>query len=138
MDTIDPGPTIQALSWEECLQVLGQEEVGRLAVVLGQQPLIFPVNYALDGEMVVFRTDTGTKLATASLSRVAFEVDQLDRERRTATSVVVQGVGQEVTSDFSRLFDHFRELDLDPWAPGERARWVRILPREITGRRVQG
>jgi nitroimidazol reductase NimA-like FMN-containing flavoprotein (pyridoxamine 5'-phosphate oxidase superfamily) len=129
---------IQNLSWDECLEVLREEVVGRLAVAVGGQPLIFPVNYVLDGEMVVFRTDAGTKLAAATLGQVAFEVDRLDRDRRTATSVVVQGVGQEITSDFQRLFEHFQTLDLVSWAPGEHTRWVRVIPREITGRRVQG
>ena len=46
--------------------------------------MIFPVNYVLDGKTFVFRTDPGTKLVAASLEKVAFEVDHIDREARSA------------------------------------------------------
>jgi nitroimidazol reductase NimA-like FMN-containing flavoprotein (pyridoxamine 5'-phosphate oxidase superfamily) len=131
-----PRPDIDTLDEGECLRLLATEDVGRIAVVLGRQPLIFPVNYVLDGNVVVFRTDPGTKLVAASLEKVAFEVDYIDRETHSAWSVVVQGVGQEVTGAYSGLFEHLRSLPVTPWAPGDKARWVRVLPVHITGRRV--
>lgn len=136
MDTASAGPDIETLDERECLRLLATEDVGRIAVVLGRQPLIFPVNYVLDGKAVVFRTDPGTKLAAASLEKVAFEVDHIERETRSAWSVVIQGVGQEVTRSYSRLFDHVRSLPVVPWAPGDKERWVRVVPTHITGRRV--
>lgn len=51
---------------------------GRLAVVVGGRPLVFPVNFALDGESIVLRTDTGTKLYGARKGLVAFECDGID------------------------------------------------------------
>ena len=48
-----------------CLQLLSEHNLGRLAVVISGQPLIFPVNYTLDGDAVVFRTDPGNKLRGA-------------------------------------------------------------------------
>ena len=94
MTTTNARTEIEVLTREECLRLLAAEEVGRIAVVLGRQPLIMPVNYVLDGETIVLRTDPGTKLATGSLERVAFEVDHIDRERQAGWSVLVQGVGQ--------------------------------------------
>jgi nitroimidazol reductase NimA-like FMN-containing flavoprotein (pyridoxamine 5'-phosphate oxidase superfamily) len=55
----------------------GEAVVGRLAVVAGDQPEIFPVNY-LDHGSIVFRTGEGTKLAIAIGRLVAFEVDGYD------------------------------------------------------------
>lgn len=138
MSSTEIGPHIEALDEEECLRLLASAAVGRIAVVLGRQPFIMPVNYVLDGDDVVFRTDAGTKLVGASLERVAFEVDHLEPERKEGWSVVVQGVGQEITSAYSKLFDRVRALAISPWAPGEKEHWVRIIPREITGRRVRG
>jgi uncharacterized protein len=128
---------VQVLPREECLRLLAAEEVGRIAVVLGRQPLIMPVNFVLEWETIVLRTDPGTKLATASFERVAFEVDHIDRERRAGWSVLVQGVGQEITPAYSRLFEQVRALAITPWAPGDKEHWLRIMPVEISGRRVQ-
>jgi nitroimidazol reductase NimA-like FMN-containing flavoprotein (pyridoxamine 5'-phosphate oxidase superfamily) len=136
MATISSGSGIEILTREECLRLLATEEVGRLAVVLGRQPLVVPVNYVLDGETIVFRSDAGTKLATASHERVAFEIDHIDHDRQSGWSVLVQGVGQEITPAFSRLFDKVRALAITPWAPGDNKHWVRITPIEISGRRV--
>lgn len=36
--------SLEVLSEEECLGLLASNEVGRLAVVVDGQPLIFPVN----------------------------------------------------------------------------------------------
>ena len=60
---------------EECLRLLAGDEIGRLAVVAGKTPIVTPVNYALDGESVVFRTDPGTKLDQGPRARAGFEVD---------------------------------------------------------------
>jgi nitroimidazol reductase NimA-like FMN-containing flavoprotein (pyridoxamine 5'-phosphate oxidase superfamily) len=136
MDAASAHPTIESLDEPQCLELLATEEVGRIAVVLGRQPLVFPVNYALDGEAIVFRTDPGTTLAAASFARVAFEVDHIDRTTHSAWSVMIQGVGQEITPAYGKLFAHARSLPITPWAPGSKEHWVRVIPRQITGRRV--
>jgi uncharacterized protein len=55
---------IRLLDRDQCLSLLAGDEVGRLAVIVGNTPTIFPVNYALDGDTIVFRTDPGTKSST--------------------------------------------------------------------------
>jgi hypothetical protein len=85
--------------------------------------------------MVVFRADEGTKLNAACRgSRVAFEIDGADTTARTGWSVLVRGEAIEVTgpAELARL----RKLPLDPWAPGAKAHYVRILPAALTGRRI--
>ena len=68
-----------------------------MAVLDGHTPMIFPVNYRLDGEAVVFRTDPGTKLDHGPRAPASFEIDRFDREHRTGWSVVVVGRLEEVT-----------------------------------------
>src|SRR5262249_15027106 len=60
---IDPRTQLEVLDRDECLALLARESLGRLAVVSDDgRPYVFPVNFALDGAAVVFRTDHGTKL----------------------------------------------------------------------------
>lgn len=125
----------QELTKGECFQLLAQEHLGRVAFVDDRGPIVFPVNFVLDRHMVVFRTDEGTKLDAASRgSRVAFEVDGTDAADRTGWSVVIRGEVVEVTdpAELARL----RKLPVDPWAPGAKTRYVRILPAVLTGRRI--
>ncbi|HUI49174.1 MAG TPA: pyridoxamine 5'-phosphate oxidase family protein, partial [Acidimicrobiia bacterium] len=65
---------LEALSVDECLRLLAANHVGRLAVVVKEQPVVVPVNYALMGRQIVFRSDTGTKLHASAGRRVAFEI----------------------------------------------------------------
>jgi nitroimidazol reductase NimA-like FMN-containing flavoprotein (pyridoxamine 5'-phosphate oxidase superfamily) len=125
----------QELTEDECRRLLGERHLGRLALVDADGPVILPVNYTLDGGAVVFRTDPGSKLdAAAAGATVAFEVDAADERDRTGWSVVVRGRAAEVSdpADLERL----RALPLYPWAPGAKARYVRIRPASVTGRRI--
>lgn len=116
---------------EECLDLLRVNDVGRLAVsVPDDGPLVVPVNYVVDGEAVVFRSDPGTKVAASRVGPVSFQLDHIDHSSRTGWSVLVRGVAYEATHWET---DH---LDLQPWLPGDKAHWVRILPTSITGRRI--
>jgi nitroimidazol reductase NimA-like FMN-containing flavoprotein (pyridoxamine 5'-phosphate oxidase superfamily) len=125
----------QELSKSECFALLARERLGRVAVVDDLGPVVFPVNFVLDRHMVVFRTSEGTKLDAACRgSRVAFEIDGADAVAHTGWSVLVRGEAIEVTgpAELARL----RKLPLDPWAPGAKTHYVRILPAALTGRRI--
>ena len=125
------------LSREECLELLRDNHVGRLAVVVGGRAEIFPVNYVLDGDAPVFRTNSGTKLFGTTQGEVAFEVDMTHTPTTSGWSVVVHGVAQEVTDvDRPDLRERLQALPLGVWAGGDRPHLVRIAPDEITGRRV--
>lgn len=138
MRTIDGRSGLERMSHEECVALLQSQDVGRLVVVDNGRPLIFPVNYAMDGDAPVFRTASGTKLWAASRSPVAFEVDRVDGESRTGWSVIVHGVAQEITAfDASELQARVYGLPVHPWVKGEKPSIVRIAPRLITGRRIR-
>ena len=132
-----PAPRVgwQELTKSECFELLARERLGRVAVVDDRGPVVFPVNFVLDRHMVVLRTGAGTKLDAAIRgSRVAFEIDGTDTAAHTGWSVLVRGEAIEVTdpAELARL----RKLPLDPWAPGTKTHYVRILPAALTGRRI--
>lgn len=124
--------TLVVLDRAECLDLLRGQPVGRIAVIDGDSPLVVPVNYTLDGDCVVFRSEGGTKLdALARHEKVSFEVDAIDWYHRTGWSVLVRGTAYEATH---WEVDH---LLLEPWTEGDKRHWVRIPITEITGRRLE-
>lgn len=120
----------------ECLSLLAGDEIGRLAFVAGNTAIVLPVNYALDGEAVVFRTDPGTKLDHGPRARASFEVDSFDRRRRTGWSVVATGRLEEVTAYDATTYERVRGVAVDSWVSGDKAHWMRLVPDRLTGRRV--
>ena len=123
--------TLEDLSREECLDLLGQYQVGRVAVGRGDQsPLVVPVNYVLDGEVIVFRSDPGSKIYEIRRGPASFQVDQIDALRHTGWSVLVQGIAYEATGHEVRC------VTVEPWVAGPKDRWVRLVPRTISGRRI--
>jgi uncharacterized protein len=127
---------IQMLDRDRCLELLRDDEIGRLAVLADGGPVIFPVNYRMDGESVVFRTDPGLKLEQGVRSHGCFEIDHFDRANRSGWSVVVAGRLEEVTHYEAKTWDRIHEPSVDPWAGGTKEHWVRLVPSRITGRRV--
>ena len=99
-------------------------------------PLILPINYGMDGECVVFRTAEGTKLTATRRSGGCFEIDGHDSESRTGWSVIVRGRLEEVTTFAGPVFERLAEL-ARPWAEGEKAHVVRLVPHSITGRQIR-
>jgi nitroimidazol reductase NimA-like FMN-containing flavoprotein (pyridoxamine 5'-phosphate oxidase superfamily) len=123
------------LTEDECLVLLGSHEVGRIAFDADDRVEILPVNYGIEGRIIVFRTNAGTKLAALRSSAVAFEVDGWDPVSGTGWSVVAKGRAEEITMNPGRSAEHLRWIPVHPAAPGERWHWIAIMPADITGRR---
>jgi len=120
------------ISAGECLQLLATEQVGRLGVVLNGHPEIFPVNYTLDGDGILFRTADGSKLEGSLNAPVAFEVDHLHPDTRSGWSVVIHGTAERYTR-----FDSPARRQADPsWLDTVKPHLVRLTPTKITGRRI--
>jgi uncharacterized protein len=129
--------SLESLTESECVDLLARHHVGRLAVVVEDRPLIFPVNYALGDRIVAIRTADGTKLAAARDAHVAFEIDGYDPDTGHGWSVLVQGVAYDITEAVDRQSELARRMRVEPLAPGSHDRWLGIHPVAITGRRFQ-
>jgi uncharacterized protein len=128
---------LSTLTVDECLRRLATQEIGHLALVVDHYPQVFCVNYRLDDFVVVFRTQLGGKLIAANHENVGFQVDHLDPVRRRGWSVLVRGMAEDVTDRHGDLItERGRNLDIDPWVPGEYPRIMRIIPAKITGREL--
>jgi uncharacterized protein len=126
---------IEVLSEPQCRELLASQDLGRIAFSIDDQPEVFPVNYAADGTVVVFRTADDNRLQQALLRRVAFEVDGWDPVTTVGWSVLLKGVAQEVTTGIDPFSAALREHPVFPLAPGAREHWIAVYPTEISGRR---
>jgi uncharacterized protein len=132
-----PHATMQALSTDECYRLLATHEIGRIGVNAEHCPLIFPVNYALDGTTVVIRTHPGTILRAAEHANVTFQVDDIDRATRSGWSVLARGQAEEVGPEHRKeLVARTRATGVEPWAPGEHGNWLRLIVHDVSGRRL--
>ncbi|WP_285320242.1 pyridoxamine 5'-phosphate oxidase family protein [Pseudarthrobacter sp. lyk4-40-TYG-27] len=127
---------IENLSFDDCWELLANDTVGRLAIVVDEHPEIFPVNYIVHLRSIVFRTAPGSKLWGAKMERPAsLEIDGYDPATEMAWSVVVRG-DTGIIED-QAVKDHVDGLGLEPWQPGEKANYVRLNAKALTGRRFQ-
>ena len=132
---MSPAARASVLSERECARLLKTKSVGRIAFVVDGRPEIFPVNYAFEEGVVVFRTSEGMKLEHGPYAAAAFEVDDLDSDKGVAWSVVVHGTAQDISSSIDALSERLRKLVITPAAPGTRKSWMAIYAERITGRR---
>lgn len=135
MVLLDGRTWLEHLSLEHCWHNLAQCSVGRIGVLVDSAPEIYPVNHVVDERTIVFRTDPGSKLRGIDRSPVVcFEVDEVSGQDHTGWSVLVKGRAVEVTDpeELARLV----ELPLEYWAVGDKQRWIRVRPIEVTGRAI--
>jgi transcriptional regulator with XRE-family HTH domain len=125
------------LTVAQCRALIANGGVGRfLFIEAGRGPVALPVNFRMDGDGVVFRTGShSAAAASVSQDAVSFDVDHLDDALGEGWSVLVTGTASVVTSaaEVSRM----RGLGIEPWAGGERETYIRLSPKEITGRRIR-
>jgi len=128
---------LEASIWEvlphnECVVGLQSQRIGRIALSADALPVILPVFYAYDGNVIVFRTHSGSVLDRHCRNTVvAFEVDSHDGGRRAGWSVMAQGVANVVAPG-----EGFREreIQLDRRGAPEGDVIIKIEPGSLTGR----
>jgi nitroimidazol reductase NimA-like FMN-containing flavoprotein (pyridoxamine 5'-phosphate oxidase superfamily) len=118
----------------ECIRLLACEDFGRLGVVIGGKPEIFPLNYVLDrDDAIVFRTGPGTTL----IGPVVFEVDRLDREAGSGWSVVVHGRTRRVPpAESAELRGRMAAFAVHPRG-ADKPYLFRVVPTAVSGRRIR-
>lgn len=127
---MDNSGHITRLSGEECRLLLREHSIGRVAWLSPAGLQVLPVSYAVDGEMILFRTAPESVLAALADGGVpvSFEVDDIDVVTATGWSVLVRGeagVGPAEPRVAPR-----------PWAPGGRPLTIAITPSAYSGRAV--
>lgn len=127
---------LEVLTEEECWAYIRPGGVGRFLYNADRGPVAVPVNYAMLDNAAVFRTDDRTAASGAvSQQRVSFDVDQIDDALSEGWSVLVSGTATILTRP-----DDLRAaagLGIEPWPAGERNTYIRLVPEEVTGRRIR-
>jgi uncharacterized protein len=135
MAEIDGRTWLEHLSPGECWDLLAASPVGRIGVLNDSAPEIYPLNHVVDRQTIVFRTDPGSKLRGLLRSpAVCYQVDGIKATDASGWSVLVKGRAIVLgDGDEIRAAD---ALTLHDWTLGDKAHWVRILPDQVTGRRI--
>jgi hypothetical protein len=127
---------LDELSLDECLALLRKHDVGRVAVIVGEFPVVVPVSYRFvetaGRRWVAFRTRAGNIIEQGSMF-VSFQLDGIDSARRQGWSVLVRGTLHRVNPDVA---DFRARFDPRPFIEGDRDAWLIVDPVEITGRRL--
>ena len=123
---------IHVMRAQESWEALRANEFGRLAFHLAGEVHIVPINYATDGEVLLFRTAEGNKLLGIVMSAdVAFEIDGYDSAH--AWSVIVRGSARVLERSDDR--ERAEASRLRSWVPTDKDVFVEITPHEVSGRR---
>jgi nitroimidazol reductase NimA-like FMN-containing flavoprotein (pyridoxamine 5'-phosphate oxidase superfamily) len=129
---------IQTLSKQECLDLLARVPIGRVALTLNALPVIFPVNYTLTGDSVIYGAMAGSTLSRATDGAVAaFQADSYEPENRSGWTVMAIGQALHIT-DAETLGRLEIEGKLpEPWAIGQSGeRYFQIDLSGVSGHRI--
>jgi uncharacterized protein len=126
---------LEILHLGDMFRLLATASVGRIGFVADDEVAVLPVRFLVDGQDVVFRTYTGSKLSHIEVGHyVCFEVDSYDPDDRTGWSVVVRGLVEKESEAACARLD---PSGLQAWGDVTQERlWMRIRPTTITGRRM--
>jgi nitroimidazol reductase NimA-like FMN-containing flavoprotein (pyridoxamine 5'-phosphate oxidase superfamily) len=129
-----PGGRLAELTPAECLDLIDDEQVGRVVYCDDHGPLALPVNFVVQERTILFRTAQDNALARHLIESAtcAFEVDHVDHLLRSGWSVLARGsaaVVRHLSSDADAAWPL-------PWPEGARPLIIRITPLELSGRRL--
>lgn len=117
----------EALDEDECRELLASKAVGRIAWPTDTGVNVFPVNFQLVGERVVFHTRPGNALSRLTEpTAVTFQTDDIDEAAAIGWSIMVQGTTSQADDE-----------DIRSWAP-EAELGIAITPGTMSGRVVSG
>ncbi len=131
-----PEPAVvQKLTSADCRSLIAPGGIGRIAFCTVSGPVVLPVNFTVVSGSIVVRTNPGTLIEAHGDERAAFEVDHVDEVLRQGWSVLVLGQAHRVLQ--AGELRHVREeATILPWPGGDRDVYVRIVPDQISGRRL--
>jgi len=122
------------LDEDECWRLLERHDLGRVAIIHFDRPDVHPVNYAVDGRTVVFRSAPGTTLTmSGSGATAAFEVDEADALFESGASAVIHGHLENVVDPVE--IERLGRLPLRTWS-ARADHFIRVVPDWVSGRRL--
>jgi nitroimidazol reductase NimA-like FMN-containing flavoprotein (pyridoxamine 5'-phosphate oxidase superfamily) len=128
---------VQELDVPTCLAYLRSATIGRVAFLVDGQPIIIPVNYAIDRGTVLFHSAEGSKLRAGLASApMAFEADGRDADTGAYWSVLLQGRAEVVRRPDD--LEDVEGVDTHTIAPGDKRYTMRIDWSSMTGRLISG
>jgi len=117
-----------ALSEQECWELLATASVGRLALSVRALPVIMPVQYYLDGRrLAVCLGHHGLPEQALNAAIIAFAADSIDPATRSGWLVQVQG---------RSAIPRGLRIDTDCGRPASPAQVVEIEAGRISGHRM--
>jgi len=129
-------PSLEQLTVEECYAMVAPGGVGRLVYADEQGPVAVPVNFGVLDRDILFRTNSDAIVhVVGSAQEVSFEVDHLDEALSEGWSVLLTGSARIIVG--ADEMGRARTLGIAPWAGGERPTFVRLAPRQVSGRRIR-
>ena len=120
----------------ECYRLLAPRGIGRIAFGTAAGLAVLPVNYAVTANTIAIRTGSGSLIAAHADGPVSFEADHFDMELGQGWSVLVRGEAHRVLQH-GELRKLQQSSGLRPWPAGEHDLYVRIVPTQLTGRRIR-
>jgi Pyridoxamine 5'-phosphate oxidase len=130
-----PHPRLLDLTEPECWELVGTHGIGRIGLPVEPGPMVYPVNYVVDHGSFAYRTGDRSASSPQEGEEMAFQVDHIDQHLGRGWSVLALGAAHYV--DEPEELERLNGLPgAAPWAGGDRPRWVRIRPTDISGRRL--
>jgi nitroimidazol reductase NimA-like FMN-containing flavoprotein (pyridoxamine 5'-phosphate oxidase superfamily) len=127
---------LRTISATECFGLLEPGGIGRVGFTTADGVIMLPVNFAMCGKTIIFRTAPDSLLALHTYGHLSFEADHVEEPLGEGWSVLVLGQAHPVTDE--REVQHLEDATrLQPWAPGARDVYIRIAPTHISGRSIQ-
>jgi nitroimidazol reductase NimA-like FMN-containing flavoprotein (pyridoxamine 5'-phosphate oxidase superfamily) len=122
---------LEPLDSVTALTLMQRERVGRLAFCLHGAPHIELVNFVLVDGDPVFRIGVGAKLmAVGRGGPLALQCDRINAGTRTGWTVTITGPAHILKPAEIEALPEQPE----PWAPGDRSRFIRLTARQVFGR----
>jgi nitroimidazol reductase NimA-like FMN-containing flavoprotein (pyridoxamine 5'-phosphate oxidase superfamily) len=133
---------LELLTDAECMELLADGGIGRLAYTSRYGPTALPVMYKINAGSIVLGTwdpalfdeDLRTGIEHAEY-QVAMEADQLDVEAREGWIVLVRGAAHHLDTEAERA--PLIDAGLEPWIENVPAHFIRLDPTGIWGNRVR-
>jgi uncharacterized protein len=125
---------VSVMNEQECWELLRSTPIGRVAMTIGDEVEVFPVNYEIREDSLYIRTAEGTKLFGIAMGRpIAFEIDDWDDE--SGWSVIAKCSARQL--DHAYEIQEAEQLALTRWVPDSADVLVRLTPIKVTGRRFR-